>query len=285
VRVYALPTGETVGWCRGHSAPCNGVAFSPDGTQLATVSDDGTARVWGVRGHQVWSRPLCLCSVRCAAAGWPATGLVPHTRTPRGAAHMPSSGCASAWPMPCRRRAAAVAEASSSACPRRCTSCRTSPLASSPRAAAALVATGGRAALATRTASRASRRRRAGSPWRGPPTATTSPRARAMVSRARRKGGAWSRSGVHGSGMRAAWLTDDCAPHAPGGPGIKVWGARFGGRSYQTHRMIGDIEKVAFGEAYAPPPKPASARPASAKPAAAAEEVRLRASGPGALCT
>ena len=30
----------------GHTAPVQAVAFAPDGTHLATASDDGTARIW-----------------------------------------------------------------------------------------------------------------------------------------------------------------------------------------------------------------------------------------------
>jgi WD40 repeat protein len=31
---------------RGHEGTVHGVAFSPDGKRIATVGDDGAARVW-----------------------------------------------------------------------------------------------------------------------------------------------------------------------------------------------------------------------------------------------
>ncbi|MBI4786523.1 MAG: hypothetical protein HY782_05710 [Chloroflexi bacterium] len=38
---------------RGHSAPLNGIAYSPDGKRLATASDDGTAKVWDATTGQL----------------------------------------------------------------------------------------------------------------------------------------------------------------------------------------------------------------------------------------
>ena len=41
-----LSSGKTLRLCSGHTGPVNGVAFSPDGTLLATASADHTARIW-----------------------------------------------------------------------------------------------------------------------------------------------------------------------------------------------------------------------------------------------
>ncbi|MCL4246867.1 MAG: WD40 repeat domain-containing protein [Anaerolineae bacterium] len=48
VRLWDLAARRVVGGMLGHDAAVTGVAFSPDGTQIASISDDGTLRIWGV---------------------------------------------------------------------------------------------------------------------------------------------------------------------------------------------------------------------------------------------
>ncbi|MGQ0602687.1 MAG: nSTAND1 domain-containing NTPase, partial [Anaerolineales bacterium] len=53
-QVWDAATGKLLLTISGHTQRVNGVAFSPDGTRLVTVSDDGTARIWdAVTGQQV----------------------------------------------------------------------------------------------------------------------------------------------------------------------------------------------------------------------------------------
>src|SRR5205823_5384311 len=40
---------------KGHSGPVIGVAWSPDGTQLASCGNDGTVQVWNAKnGQMIW---------------------------------------------------------------------------------------------------------------------------------------------------------------------------------------------------------------------------------------
>ena len=46
VYLYDVATGGEIAVLRGHSAPVTGVAYRPDGTQVATASNDQTIRLW-----------------------------------------------------------------------------------------------------------------------------------------------------------------------------------------------------------------------------------------------
>jgi WD40 repeat protein len=49
VRLWDVRSGAELAVLRGHEGPLNGVAFSPDGTRLASGSADETVRVWDAR--------------------------------------------------------------------------------------------------------------------------------------------------------------------------------------------------------------------------------------------
>ena len=49
MQVWDVATGAEVQTLPGHTQGIYGVAFSPDGTRLATASSDGTARVYVLR--------------------------------------------------------------------------------------------------------------------------------------------------------------------------------------------------------------------------------------------
>jgi WD40 repeat protein/tetratricopeptide (TPR) repeat protein len=53
VRVWNVRTGQEILAVRGHKAPVECLAFSPDGTHLATASTDRTAKVWDAKTGQV----------------------------------------------------------------------------------------------------------------------------------------------------------------------------------------------------------------------------------------
>jgi WD40 repeat protein len=47
--VWEAETGQELVTLTGHTGVVSGVAFSPDGTRLATASRDGTMRVYALR--------------------------------------------------------------------------------------------------------------------------------------------------------------------------------------------------------------------------------------------
>jgi len=81
-------SGQSLRSFRGHDADVNLVAFSADGSMLATTGDDGTVRVWNPRSGdelrrfggsgpeaEVWG-PSFSPDGRLLAATWPAEGVV-----------------------------------------------------------------------------------------------------------------------------------------------------------------------------------------------------------------
>src|SRR5262249_9124005 len=48
VRLWSLTSGDLLAILDAHAAPVRGVVFSPDGSQVLTLSDDRTARIWSV---------------------------------------------------------------------------------------------------------------------------------------------------------------------------------------------------------------------------------------------
>ena len=46
VEIVDVPSGDTLRVLTGHTGFVTAVAYSPDGTQLATTSDDNTTRIW-----------------------------------------------------------------------------------------------------------------------------------------------------------------------------------------------------------------------------------------------
>src|SRR5262249_46029542 len=57
VRVWDAETGQELGSLKGHALAVSSVAFSPDGSRLASASLDGTVKVWDATTSQE-ARPL-----------------------------------------------------------------------------------------------------------------------------------------------------------------------------------------------------------------------------------
>lgn len=66
--VWSVQTGKLVDVMAGHGAPISGLAFSPNGERVASVSWDGTSRVWDLYGRSSAVEPFNLASDGLAVA-------------------------------------------------------------------------------------------------------------------------------------------------------------------------------------------------------------------------
>jgi WD40 repeat protein len=55
--IWDTSTGEILNLLLGHTGFVRGIAWSPDGTRLASVGFDGTLRIWGVPSTEILDTP------------------------------------------------------------------------------------------------------------------------------------------------------------------------------------------------------------------------------------
>jgi WD40 repeat protein len=56
IRIWEAITGTELLALQVHDGPVTSVALSPDGTQVASSSEDGTARLWGISNAELYRR-------------------------------------------------------------------------------------------------------------------------------------------------------------------------------------------------------------------------------------
>jgi len=85
--VFDVATGNELFAVAGHKGAITSLKFSPDGTQLATGSVDGTARIWStvpgsasavLTGHDaaIYRIAFSADGTRLATAGWDKTARI-----------------------------------------------------------------------------------------------------------------------------------------------------------------------------------------------------------------
>jgi WD40 repeat protein len=83
LKLWDLNTGQQIAALSGHTSAINSIAFTPDGTTLASASDDGTVRLWNVAARTE-IRKLAARPTRCMSLAFTSDGRTLGVRCPDG---------------------------------------------------------------------------------------------------------------------------------------------------------------------------------------------------------